>query len=140
MFDKLFQQDERVLLHNWEVLFARFRMVAGAGRTAYRFRDVLAYTVLELLSAEADLARFGRRPADQLTDRDADLWRASAAWVTACREWAVPPAGWGPARVQEALDRRRRLEAAVYDAVEAYSVADEADECPDDAVVPAAVR
>lgn len=135
MFDKLFLQDERVLLHRWDLHFARFRMVAEAGRAAARFRDVFAYSAMELLAVEADLARFGQAPADQLPERDAELWRAAAAWVTAYREWASPPAGWSQSRIEESLSRRKRLEAAVLAAVDAYS----ADECPD-AVAPVAVR
>lgn len=134
MFDKLFLQDERVLLHHWELLFARFRMVAKAGPATPRFRDVFAFSTMELLTVEADLARFGQAPANQLSEPDAELWRAAAAWVTACREWTSPPAGWAPERVEESLTRRKRLEKAAFAATE-----HSADECPD-CVAPVAVR
>lgn len=138
MFDKLFVQDERVLLHRWDLLLAQFRIVARAGRTAARFRDVFAHTVAELLTVERDLARFGHSPADALSEDDAVLWRAAAAWVAAYREWASPPKDWDRARLDEALGRRKRLEAAVFAAVAAYPAAD-ADDSPD-AVTPDAVR
>lgn len=135
MFDKMFLDDERTLLHRWDLLFAQFRIVARAGRTAPRVRDVLAHTVSDLLAVERDLARFGRTPAAVLPNRDAKLWAEAAAWVSAYREWAVPPAGWTAARVQEAMDRRSRLEAALFAAVAAYPADDESDDVGPDAVL-----
>jgi hypothetical protein len=138
MFDKLFLQDERVLLYRWDLLLAQFRIVARAGRAAARFRDVFAHTVAELEAVERELVRFGLSPADALPEGDAILWRAAASWVAAHREWASPPADWDRARLDEALGRRKRLEAAVFAAVAAYP-ADDADDSPD-VVTPDAVR
>ena len=132
MFDKLFVQDERVLLHHWDLLHARFMLLARSGQMvmrgawdAVRLRDVLALAAHELLSVEQELARFGSAPVESLSPETAELWRAAVGWVTALREWSVPPESWTTGQLSAALARRQVLETHFLEAVFAYPFGDE---------------
>jgi hypothetical protein len=127
MFDKLFVQDERVLLHHWDLLHARFMILARAGQMVMRgawelarVRDVLANAAHELASVERELARFRATPVATLPPEAADLWRAAADWVTALREWTVPPETWTADQLAAALARRQGLETRFLNAVAAF--------------------
>ncbi len=131
MFDKLFIQDERVLLHRWDLLHAQFMLLARSGQMvlrgaweAVRLRDVLAHAADELLAVERDLARFGDSPAEALPPAAADLWRVAAEWVTTLREWAVPPETWTADEIASATARRQFLEAQLLEAITAYPFGD----------------
>ncbi len=135
MFDKVFVQDERVLLHHWDLLHTRFMLLARAGQLVLRgvwelprLRDVLAHSIDELRGVEQELARFGSAPGAALTPAAAQLWQAAAEWVTALREWSVPPESWTASQLTAALARRQVLEAQFLDTVAAYPFGDEPDE------------
>lgn len=140
MFDKVFVQDERVLLHHWDLLHARFMLLARSGQQVLRgvwdmsrLRDVLAHSADELRGVEQELARFGAAPA--LSPVAAQLWRAAAEWVTALREWSVPPEAWTASQLTVALARRQVLEAQFLDAVAAYPFGEEPDEIVADPMI-----
>lgn len=127
MFDKLFVQDERVLLHQWDMLHARFMLLARGGQMVLRgawemarLHDVLANSVSDLLTVERELSRFDSTPVDVLSPEAAHLWRAAADWVTALRDWSVPPGNWTTSQLSSAMAHRQCLETRFLETVAAY--------------------
>jgi hypothetical protein len=92
-----------------------------------------------LLAVERDLNRFGLSPAGVLEPADTALWRAASAWVSALREWSLPPAELNTERVEGALTGRRALEAAVRDVIFSIPPAETNGESAEQ-VAPIAVR